>query len=383
MDDHAASVVGDRLAAHEAETLQVVDGLGDRLPRDSGVRGQIARPRTLLTEIAQHDQMTWLDVGEPGIEERGLDGRIHRGVSITQEQRKALRHRLHKIVHWVGNFIAVCKYCQLSELLREGAHNRMPVDNQLYGRLSHTWWDDAGFLNILQSALNPARVGFLERRLTEHFGSPQGLRVLDVGCGGGLLAEELAQRGCAVTGVDPSRGSLEVARNHARAAGLRIEYVYGTAERLPIEDGAFDAVVCCDVLEHVDDVGGAVREAARALRPGGLYLYDTINRTIRSKLLFIKLFQEWRATAFMEPSLHDHAMFIRPLEMEEHLRRARLTPGPIIGIAPSVPPPKAIMLMRARVKGALTYGEFGRALKIAESRDTSGLYAGSASSPGA
>ncbi len=257
----------------------------------------------------------------------------------------------------------------------------MPVDNQLYDRLSHTWWDETGFLNVIKSALNPARAGFLERELCEHFGTTQRLRVLDVGCGGGLLAEELARRGCAVTGVDPSKASLEVAREHAAGEQLEIEYVYGSAEDLPVENGGFDAVFCCDVLEHVNSVSQAASEAARALRPGGLYLYDTINRTIRSKLLFIKLFQEWRATAFMEPHLHDHAMFIRPHEMAAHLRAAGLTPRDIVGIAPGVAPPRAIALMRARVKGRLTYGQFGRALQIAESRDASSLYAGTAIKP--
>lgn len=257
----------------------------------------------------------------------------------------------------------------------------MPVDNQLYDRLSHTWWDENGFLNILQSALNPARVGFLERALREHFGTLDDLRVLDVGCGGGLLAEEIARRGCTVSGVDPSEASLEVAREHATGEALDIEYVHGRAEDLPVANGSFDAIVCCDVLEHVNSVSQAVTEAARALRPGGLYLYDTINRTIQSKLLFIKLFQEWRATAFMEPNLHDHAMFIRPHQMAAHLRSAGLTPRDIVGIAPGVAPPRAIALMGARVKGRLTYGQFGRALQIAESRDTSGLYASTATKP--
>lgn len=254
----------------------------------------------------------------------------------------------------------------------------MPVDNQLYDRLSHTWWDETGFLNILQSALNPARLGFLERELCKHFATTEGVRVLDVGCGGGLLAEELAKRGPAVTGVDPSEASLKVAREHATGEGLDIEYVHGKAEDLPVANGSFDAIVCCDVLEHVDSVSQAVTEAARALRPGGLYLYDTINRTIQSKLLFIKLFQECRATAFMEPNLHDHAMFIRPREMVAYLRAAGLTPAPIVGIAPGVAPPRAIALCRARAKGRLTYGQFGRALRISESRDTSGIYAGTA-----
>ncbi len=254
----------------------------------------------------------------------------------------------------------------------------MPVDNQLYDRFSHTWWDDAGFLNILQSGLNPARVAFLERELRSHFGSLQGLCVLDVGCGGGLLAEELATRGCSVTGIDPSERSLAVASEHAKREGLEIEYQHGVAESLPLPDEAFDAVICCDVLEHVESPRQAVAEAARVLRPGGLYLYDTINRTLRSKLLFIKLFQEWKPTAFMEPNLHDHAMFIRPHEMEEHLRAAGLKPGPIVGLAPAIPPPRAIALLRARAKGRITYGDLGRRLRIAESRDTSGLYAGSA-----
>jgi 2-polyprenyl-6-hydroxyphenyl methylase/3-demethylubiquinone-9 3-methyltransferase len=254
----------------------------------------------------------------------------------------------------------------------------MPVDNELYDRLSHTWWDDAGFLNILQSALNPARVAFLERELRSHFGDVQGLRVLDVGCGGGLLAEEMANRGCSVTGMDPSQGSLAVARDHAARAGRQIDYQPGVAESLPLPDSAFDAVICCDVLEHVRSPRQAVAEAARVLRSGGLYLYDTINRTRRSKLLFIKLFQEWKTTAFMEPNLHDHAMFIRPQDMEEHLRAASLKPSPIVGLAPAIPLPRAIALLRARAKGQITYGDLGRGLHIDGSRDTSGLYAGTA-----
>jgi 2-polyprenyl-6-hydroxyphenyl methylase / 3-demethylubiquinone-9 3-methyltransferase len=256
----------------------------------------------------------------------------------------------------------------------------MPVDNDLYDRMSDTWWDDAGCLNILQSALNPVRVPFLERQLRTRFATLQGLRVLDVGCGGGLLAEELARLGCLVTGIDPSRRSLEAARAHARASGLDIDYVHGVAEALPADDGAFDAVLCCDVLEHVTDLGATIREAARVLRPRGLSLYDTINRTVRSKLLVIKIFQEWRPTAFMPPNLHDHAAFITPAELAALLRSSGLEPGSIVGIGPGVTP-RAIDLMRARARGRLTYGEFGRALRMRELRDTSALYAGAAAKP--
>src|SRR5207302_6359910 len=94
---------------------------------------------------------------------------------------------------------------------------------------------------------------------------PRGLRVLDVGCGGGLLAEEFAGLGCEVVGVDPSEGSLEVAREHARDRDLEIRYIRARGEQLPFGDEEFGAVYCCDVLEHVDDVAAAVTEAARVL----------------------------------------------------------------------------------------------------------------------
>jgi 2-polyprenyl-6-hydroxyphenyl methylase / 3-demethylubiquinone-9 3-methyltransferase len=252
----------------------------------------------------------------------------------------------------------------------------VPVDNEMYDRLSHTWWEDDGFLNLLKSGLNPSRFGYMRRVLTEELArDPKGLRVLDVGCGGGLLAEEFARLGCTVTGVDPSRESLEVARTHAQEKGLDIDYREARGEALPFADGEYPAIYCCDVLEHVDDVGRTIAEIARVLEPGGVFLYDTINRTPRSKLMMIKVAQDWSATAWAEPDLHDFDMFIRPEELEAHLERAGLQVRHRVGFA-AANPPAALKAMWDRAHGKITYREMGVRLRIKESRDTSSSYGG-------
>ncbi|MBD0329645.1 MAG: 3-demethylubiquinone-9 3-O-methyltransferase [Thermoleophilia bacterium] len=252
----------------------------------------------------------------------------------------------------------------------------MPVDNTIYDRLSDAWWDEDALPAVLRTGVNPPRFAYIERVLTEELALDlAGLKMLDVGCGGGLLAEEFAERGARVTGVDPSTPSLQAARAHAAERGLDIAYHEGVGEALPFPDASFDAVYCCDVLEHVDEVGRTVREIARVLRPGGVFLYDTINRTFRSWLLLIKLGQEWRHTRWAEPDTHDWRHFVKPAELEHELKRAGLEPRDRVGIAPAGPL-AAVRAMRARAKGALTYGEMGRRLQLRQSRDQSGIYAG-------
>ena len=134
----------------------------------------------------------------------------------------------------------------------------MPVDNQLYDRLAGTWWDDDENMALLRTGINPARFRYMRRILTDELGDPKGKRCLDVGCGGGLLAEEFAKLGCQVTGVDPSEPSLGTARAHAEREGLEIDYLAALAEDLPFDDDSFDVVYCCDVLEHVDSVERAI-----------------------------------------------------------------------------------------------------------------------------
>jgi 2-polyprenyl-6-hydroxyphenyl methylase / 3-demethylubiquinone-9 3-methyltransferase len=257
----------------------------------------------------------------------------------------------------------------------------MAVDNQLYDRLAAGWWDEHGFLHAL-AALNPARFGYMRRVITQELHlMPTGLRVLDVGCGGGLLAEEFARLGCAVTGVDPSHESLATARAHAAGQGLTIEYRTGSGEALPFVADGFDVVYCCDVLEHVNDLRRVIAEAARVLKPGGVYLYDTINRTLQSRLVVIKLLQEWRCTALMPPHLHDWNMFIRPAELCRLLEQHGLQPGGIIGLQPQAGLLRAIRALRQRKRGLLSYTEVLKQMDLGESPDTSVSYIGYARKP--
>jgi 2-polyprenyl-6-hydroxyphenyl methylase/3-demethylubiquinone-9 3-methyltransferase len=257
----------------------------------------------------------------------------------------------------------------------------VPVDNQLYDRMAGSWWEESGLLHML-AALNPPRLRFMRRMMAGELGiDPRGRRALDVGCGGGLLCEELARLGCTVAGVDPSAESLAAARAHAGEAGLSIDYREGTGEALPFPDASFDIVTCCDVLEHVADLPRVIGESARVLAPGGVFFYDTINRTQRSRLVIIKLFQEWGWTSFMPPDLHDWTMFIRPAELLAILARQGLESRGLTGLEPAGGPLgilRAFRVLRARKRGAISYAEAVRRIDLCESRGLGILYLGCA-----
>ena len=252
----------------------------------------------------------------------------------------------------------------------------MPVDNQLYDAMADSWWDESGFLHILRG-LNPARFGYMRRVLVDEVGiDPRGKKTLDVGCGGGILAEEFARLGCAVTGIDPSEQSLESARSHARASGLAIDYRQGTGENIPFPDATFDLAYCCDVLEHVQDLRRVIAEIARILKPGALFLYDTINRTWKSKLVMIKLLQEWDWTSFMPPRLHDWDLFIKPEELLSLLAANGLENRGLTGLKAGANPIRAIRALRARKRGEISYLEAARRIDLRESRDMGVLFMG-------
>lgn len=252
----------------------------------------------------------------------------------------------------------------------------MPVDNQLYDAKEDIWWDESKPLNALRTAINPGRVGYLRNVIARLSLRPADSTALDVGCGGGIMAEEVAAMGFRVTGVDPSAESIATARAHAARSGLAIEYMRAPGERLPFADATFDLVYCCDVLEHVEHLQPVINEAARALKPGGVYLYDTINRTLPSKLVMIKLFQEWGATAFMPANLHDWNQFIKPAELLGCLDRAGLHNVEMVGLKPAASPIQLIRLLRQVKKGRITPAEMGRRSPMALSSDKTVLYIG-------
>jgi 2-polyprenyl-6-hydroxyphenyl methylase/3-demethylubiquinone-9 3-methyltransferase len=251
------------------------------------------------------------------------------------------------------------------------------VDNEIYNRHGDIWWDDNEVLSLLRLCLNPARFGYFSRILRADIGIDPGERTaLDVGCGGGLLAEEFARLGCRVTGIDPSEPSLETARAHARRSGLDIEYVPGAGESLPFADASFDIVYCCDVLEHVDDLEQVTAESARVLKPGGVYLFDTINRTVLSNLIVIKLLQEWEWTSFVPPNLHAWEKFIKPDELRACLSRHDLALREVKGMKPRAGPLTLFLLVRRLKKGKIGLAEFGRAVPFLETWNTSVSYMG-------
>ena len=258
------------------------------------------------------------------------------------------------------------------------------VDNDLYRRLGREWWnEDVGEFSTIRFFVNPVRFGYF-RRVLENRGrlAETGLTLLDVGCGGGLLAEEFARIGFRVTGIDPAPESIEAAREHAAQSGLGIDYRVGCGERLPFADASFDFAACCDVLEHVEDVDAVIGEIARVLDTEGLFFFDTVNRTFMSKLAVIKVAQEWRATAFCVPNGHVWEKFVKPAELTAALARHGLTCPGMRGISIKRHPVAILLNMHRQVKGRISFKELGRRLRFYESDDLRVSYMGYAEKPG-
>jgi 2-polyprenyl-6-hydroxyphenyl methylase / 3-demethylubiquinone-9 3-methyltransferase len=257
-------------------------------------------------------------------------------------------------------------------------HNSYPrINNDVYNTESDSWWQPDSALYLLKNCINPVRVNYAKKVLADRVRmNPQGKSALEVGCGGGILCEEIAGMQFDTTGIDPSEQSLRIATRHAESSRLRIKYEVGTGEAIPYSDASYDVVFCCDVLEHVRDLPRVISEISRVLKPEGIFFYDTLNRTFASRLVAINISQKWRRWAYMPADLHVWEMFIKPREMKSLLRENNLEWKEHRGTAPNLPYLKVLRYLRKRAKGELTYEDLSEKLFLVESANLSVMYMG-------
>jgi 2-polyprenyl-6-hydroxyphenyl methylase/3-demethylubiquinone-9 3-methyltransferase len=202
----------------------------------------------------------------------------------------------------------------------------MAIDNRYYDDLGDAWWDPKGPTGLLLR-MNRTRHRYFRGVLDDL----QDTKLLDIGCGGGYLAEAFAKDGAEVYALDLSPNSVKTARDHAAQQGLSVRVLCGRAESLPFTAEVFDVVVMADVLEHLDDFVRALAESSRILKPGGLLLYETANRTLFSLVGGI-----WVMEYILKKiPLHSHEwkMFIRPAELVEALEACGLRNQELKGLA--------------------------------------------------
>lgn len=197
-----------------------------------------------------------------------------------------------------------------------------------FSRIAAQWWDEEGEFKPLHK-LNPLRLQFLRDRLCARFGRDaksvrpfEGLRILDVGCGGGLVCEPLARLGAEIVGLDATEDSIGVARAHAAESGLAIDYRFETAEALAAAGEAFDAVLALEVVEHVTDPAAFVATCASMVRPGGAMALSTLNRSPNGFLLGVVAAEY--VLRWLPRGTHDWKRFVKPSELAAMLRAAGL-----------------------------------------------------------
>jgi len=214
-----------------------------------------------------------------------------------------------------------------------------PGEIAKFEALAERWWDPEGDFKPLH-AINPLRLGYIERRIgggrspaaaTGDASPLAGKRVLDIGCGGGILAESLAARGARVTAIDLATAPLAVARVHARESGVAVSYERAGAEAFAAtHPGAFDIVTCLEMLEHVPDPASTVAACARLARPDGDLFFATINRNPKAYLLAIVGAEH--VLKLLPKGTHDYAKFLRPSELDRFARASGLLLEDIIGM---------------------------------------------------
>jgi len=203
--------------------------------------------------------------------------------------------------------------------------NADPAELQKFSDLAHRWWDPESEFKPLHR-INPLRLDWIDTAV-----GLSGKKVVDIGCGGGILAESMAARGALVTGVDLSEKALGVARLHLYESGLAVDYRHIAAETLALEaPGSFDVVTCMEMLEHVPDPANTIRACAALVKPGGQVFFSTLNRNLKSYLMAV-VGAEYILN-LLPKGTHEYAKFIKPSELARYVRNAGLDVEELIGM---------------------------------------------------
>jgi|APThiThiocy_cv2_1041547.scaffolds.fasta_scaffold02754_4 2-polyprenyl-6-hydroxyphenyl methylase/3-demethylubiquinone-9 3-methyltransferase len=211
-----------------------------------------------------------------------------------------------------------------------------PADVERFSQIADEWWDPAGKFGPLHR-LNPVRIGYIRDRAAAHWqrdalsGRPlEGLSLLDIGCGGGLLSEPMTRLGATVTAVDASARNIAVAALHAERQGLAIDYRPGTAEALADGGAAFDIVMALEIVEHVADADLFLHSCARMVKPGGLLFLSTLNRTAKAWAMAIAGAEY--VLRWLPRGTHDWKKFLKPSEVVRGLRDGGVDAREVVGV---------------------------------------------------
>ncbi|WP_029032785.1 bifunctional 2-polyprenyl-6-hydroxyphenol methylase/3-demethylubiquinol 3-O-methyltransferase UbiG [Salinarimonas rosea] len=211
-----------------------------------------------------------------------------------------------------------------------------PQEVARFEKIARTWWDPKGPMRTLHK-FNPVRLAYIRDHVAAHFGRDpkdgaplDGLTLLDVGCGGGLLTEPLARLGAQARGLDPAPTNVEVARLHAERAGVAVSYEQETVEAVVARGERFDVVISMEVVEHVPDPDAFVRTCARAVAPGGLLFMATLNRTLKAWGLAI-VGAEY-VLRWLPKGTHEWDKFVTPAELEASMRAGGLAVREVTGV---------------------------------------------------
>ncbi len=205
--------------------------------------------------------------------------------------------------------------------------NADPAELDKFGELAHRWWDPNSEFKPLHD-INPLRIDWIDKAI----GGLKGKRILDVGCGGGLLSEGMAVRGAEVTGIDLSEKPLGVARLHLLESGQKVDYRLIAVEQLAEEmPASFDVVTCLEMLEHVPNPSSVIAACARLVKPGGQVFLSTLNRNPKS-YLFAVIGAEY-VLKMLPKGTHDYAKFLKPSELARWVKMADMEPEELIGMS--------------------------------------------------